>query len=180
METGTRKRRTRKRRPELVLRQGPQPGQRLPLNKPAMTIGREAGNDIVIGDAEVSRRHASLTWDGSHWIIEDLGSANGTVVNGARITGPRVLSSGDTIGLSRTVTFGLETPALAHVPGPPDPQTLVSAYPGPAQPRRSENPRSSATVAASTLGRTRPRAAAKSTSEIWAAAGSRWSAAYPA
>ena len=120
--------------PELVLRQGPQPGQRFPLNKSALTIGREAGNDLVIGDSEVSRRHASLTWDGSHWIIEDLGSANGTSVNGVRITGPKVLERGDVIGLARTVTMGLETPVAAHVPGPPDPQTLVSAYPDPAHP----------------------------------------------
>ncbi|MFB0536434.1 MAG: FHA domain-containing protein [Anaerolineae bacterium] len=74
---------------ELTVRQGPQPGQRFSSNKPTIIIGREAGNDVVISDPQVSRRHASLAWDGRQFIIQDLGSANGTFVNGERLTAPR-------------------------------------------------------------------------------------------
>ena len=102
---------------ELTVRQGPQPGQRFSLNKPAITIGREAGNDVVINDPQVSRRHASLTWDGRQFIIQDLGSANGTFVNGVRLTAPQVLQQGDVIGLGPTALLGFQ--ALPVAPAPP-------------------------------------------------------------
>jgi hypothetical protein len=66
---------------ELTVRQGPQLGQRFSLTKPTIIIGREAGNDVVVNHPEVSRLHASLTWDGRQHIIQDLGSANGTLEN---------------------------------------------------------------------------------------------------
>ena len=57
------------------------PGDSLAL-KSVTTLGAEAGNDIVLGDPYVSGRHARLAWDGSVWWIEDLGSANGTRIDG--------------------------------------------------------------------------------------------------
>jgi len=110
---------------ELTVRQGPRPGQRFSLNKPVIIIGREAGNDVVINDPQVSRRHASLTWDGRQFIIQDLGSANGTFVNGVRLTGPQVLQPGDVIGLGQAVLLGFQalpvapTPPPAYAPPPP-------------------------------------------------------------
>jgi hypothetical protein len=102
---------------ELIVHQGPRPGQRFSLTQPTVTIGREVGNDVVISDPQVSRRHASLTWDGSHFIIQDLGSANGTFVNGVRLTAPQVLQPGDVIGLGSTVLLGFQ--ALPVAPAPP-------------------------------------------------------------
>ncbi len=89
----------------LVMSQGPQPGQTFPLDKDSLTLGRDPGNDIVINDPQVSRQHARITRQGGLMVIEDLGSTNGTFVNGMRLTGPHTLVSGDVIGLGDAVTL---------------------------------------------------------------------------
>jgi len=65
----------------------------------ALSIGREAGNDIVRPDSTVSRRHAMLVLAEGRWLIEDLGSANGTFVNDVRVPfgSPHPLRHGDRI-----------------------------------------------------------------------------------
>jgi ABC-type multidrug transport system ATPase subunit len=62
-----------------------------------LTIGRDQGNDTVLDHPLVSRFHARLTRRGATYMIEDLGSTNGTFVNGQRITAPQRLNEGDTI-----------------------------------------------------------------------------------
>jgi LysM repeat protein len=94
--------------PSLVMRQGPQPNQAFPLHRAVLTLGRAADNDIVIDDAEVSRHHARLTLRGNDWILEDLGSRNGTFVNGQRITGPVILTPGSQVALGPDVLFSME------------------------------------------------------------------------
>jgi predicted component of type VI protein secretion system len=67
------------------------------------TIGRE-GCDVNLMDPEVSRRHATIReGNGGSLAIEDLGSTNGTYVNGTRITAVTALSDGDTVRLGNTV-----------------------------------------------------------------------------
>jgi predicted component of type VI protein secretion system len=66
------------------------------------TIGRE-GCDVNLMDPEVSRRHATIRDQGGSLGIEDLGSTNGTYVNGTRITAVTVLSDGDEVRLGNTV-----------------------------------------------------------------------------
>ena len=68
-------------------------------------LGRSRECDIVLDDANVSRRHAEIRPSGASWIIVDLGSTNGVKVDGRRIHGPQSLKSGDTIelGASRIV-----------------------------------------------------------------------------
>src|SRR3954462_7543415 len=66
------------------------------------TIGRE-GCDVNLMDPEVSRRHAAIRDQGGSLGIEDLGSTNGTYVNGTRITVLTVLSDGDEVRLGNTV-----------------------------------------------------------------------------
>ena len=56
------------------------------LAKGELTIGRNPGNDILIENAGVSRRHAVIRWSGDRTTIEDMGSANGTFVNGKKVT----------------------------------------------------------------------------------------------
>jgi len=95
---------------KLVIRQGPKPNQTFELDKEVYSIGREVGNDLVIEDAQVSRRHARLTQQGNSYLLEDLGSTNGTFVNGSRVTAPVLLANGDLIGLADTVVIAVQAP----------------------------------------------------------------------
>ncbi len=113
----------------LIVRRGPQPNQTYNLDKDIITLGRDITNDIVINDPEVSRHHLRLTRGADGFNIEDLGSTNGTFINGQRLSGVRPLNNGDMIGLGETVTLGYERQrsgqgAAATAPGysapPPD------------------------------------------------------------
>ncbi len=97
----------------LIVRRGPRPNEIYELNKGVITIGRDITNDIVINDPEVSRHHLRLTQGGGGYTLEDLGSTNGTFVNGQRLTGARPLQPGDTLGLGETVTLAYEGAASA-------------------------------------------------------------------
>lgn len=88
---------------QLVMRQGPQPGEIFPISGMVMTIGRDARNDIVINDPEVSRQHAQLSLQAQGYVLTDQGSTNGTFVNGKRLAAPYRLSNGDEVGLGETV-----------------------------------------------------------------------------
>lgn len=69
-----------------------------PLDGARLTIGRHASNGVALdGDAEVSRVHAALEQVGPSWAVRDLGSRNGTRVNGDLTNGDRLLRSGDEI-----------------------------------------------------------------------------------
>ncbi len=95
----------------LIVRRGPQPNQIYELTKGVVTLGRDITNDIVINDPEVSRHHCRLTQGGGGYTVEDLGSTNGTFVNGQRLTGARPLQPGDMLGLGETVTLAYESAA---------------------------------------------------------------------
>lgn len=96
------------------------------LAKPAMTIGRSEDNDIVIDDRWVSRHHARIRVDGQQYIVEDLGSKNGTLVNGQRIEGPRGLADGDEIQITPLIalTF-VDYGATAPLPTEAQAQAMV-------------------------------------------------------
>ncbi len=80
------------------------PDQReFPLVSPTATVGRESINEIVFDDAEISRRHVRVTLLAGRYIIEDLGSTNGTFLNGRRIEAPAPLSNGDVIDLGGSI-----------------------------------------------------------------------------
>ena len=83
--------------PVLIAQSGPVTGQRWTLTKDAITIGRGLECDIVIPDRQVSRVHACLRRAGPGFEVEDLGSKNGTHVNGVSLTGTRPLQDGDLI-----------------------------------------------------------------------------------
>jgi predicted component of type VI protein secretion system len=98
---------------KLSVRQGPRPNLVFELDQPSYMIGREAGNEIVIEDPQVSRRHAQLTRQGHSYLIEDVGSTNGTYVNGKRVMAPLLLNNGDMIGLADTVIIAVQAPLPA-------------------------------------------------------------------
>lgn len=64
---------------------------------PVTTIGRHSRNTIVLDDTYVSSEHTLLSWRDSQWWLEDLGSRNGTYLNGTILTDPVVISVGDVI-----------------------------------------------------------------------------------
>lgn len=81
----------------LVVHQDPTTQQVVPLAEGALTLGREANNDVVLIDPEASRRHAQISFQAGRYVIEDLGSTNGTYVNGRQILTATTLSPGDVI-----------------------------------------------------------------------------------
>ncbi len=90
---------------QFVMRSGPTPGVTFPLEGDQLTIGRDSTNGVAINDAEVSRKHARLMFQGGKYVLEDLGSTNGTFVNGQRLAGPIVLKSGDVISLGEQIVL---------------------------------------------------------------------------
>jgi predicted component of type VI protein secretion system len=87
------------------MRSGPTVGKVYPLEAAEISIGRDSSNMVAINDAEVSRRHARMELRGSAYMIQDLGSTNGTFVNGTRITGMQVLNPGDTVAFGEGIVL---------------------------------------------------------------------------
>lgn len=73
-------------------------GQRIPVDEDPLIIGRLPGCSLVVDDSSVSRRHLEVTRDGQAVVVTDLGSTNGTQVNGAAVTRQRLVD-GDRITL---------------------------------------------------------------------------------
>ena len=114
----------------LLMRQGPRAGQTFDLIKPVAVIGREAGNEIVIEDPQVSRHHAKLTLQGASYVVEDLGSTNGTFLDGRRIMTPAPLLIGSKIGLGDTVVLEVQPGGVSEQPViPPPPAPAYSPAP---------------------------------------------------
>jgi len=88
--------------PALTLPRGPQI---------RFTIGREAACDMTLADHTVSRWHASLEREAGGWVLADLGSTNGTRLNGWRVSSPSPVRAGD------LVSFGAVTFVLTERPG---------------------------------------------------------------
>ena len=70
----------------------------VPVNGPVV-IGRSPGADIVLGDDFVSGRHARVVLSGDSTVVEDLGSTNGTILNGSQLRRPMTLKVGDAIDI---------------------------------------------------------------------------------
>lgn len=76
-------------------------GEQIPLGTEPVVIGRLADCDVILDDSNLSRRHAEISFKAGEYVVADLGSTNGTKVNGTRIDRPCILHPGDviTVGL---------------------------------------------------------------------------------
>lgn len=150
--------------PELIVKTGPLAGHLIEVRS-EIVLGREGG-DVVVDDPKMSRRHAKVRPAGEGLEIEDLGSTNGTFLNGARIRGTRRLNAGDMVKMGETIIemkaplrkvgetrlAAAQSPAVppfpappaatvspqpAHSTGPPDSPTPAFAPPSQGSGRRS-------------------------------------------
>ena len=78
-------------------------GRRFSLTGQVAILGRSSNCDVYIPDKRASRRHAEVGWDGETCTLRDLDSANGTFLNGRRITIPQLLHDGDEIVIASAV-----------------------------------------------------------------------------
>ena len=117
---------------QLSMRSGPIPEQVFPLDQDEVRLGRDLGNDITINDPEVSRHHARFLVRDESVFIEDLGSTNGTFLNGERITNPQQLRVGDTITFGDKIVMDFEKLPLEEeetiVADPADLEPEVSTH----------------------------------------------------
>lgn len=88
-------------------------GQRFPLTQVPVTLGRHTDNTIVLSDPQASRHHASISWQAGTYVVQDLGSANGTYVNERRIAAPQPLRHGYVLRVGNTI-FDVQQAAAAR------------------------------------------------------------------
>jgi len=79
---------------------GPRVGERIPL-RAVNSVGRDAGNDVVLNDEAASVKHAVVSFADGEWWLEDAGSTNGTLVNGARVWEKERVHYGDEVQVGR-------------------------------------------------------------------------------
>jgi hypothetical protein len=79
---------------------GPRVGERMPL-RAVNSVGRDAGNDVVLNDEAASAKHSIVSFADGEWWLEDAGSTNGTLLNGARIWDKERVHYGDEVQVGR-------------------------------------------------------------------------------
>jgi pSer/pThr/pTyr-binding forkhead associated (FHA) protein len=118
--------------PKLTLVMERTPLRTYELDRPVVRIGRGEGMDIVIQNVSVSREQAEIRDDGRQWSVRDLGSVNGTFVNGERLSASsRVLAPGDEISFGKFSLFfdrELATPAAPVTITPSEGRDRAGTY----------------------------------------------------
>ncbi len=106
---------------EVAVVSGPEAGTRFPLTSGSVVIGRDPSAGVRLADSSVSRLHARLTLEAGTWILEDLGSANGTWVDGERLAGRVEVAADAAIEIGSSI-LEIRTGAVADadVHGGPD------------------------------------------------------------
>ncbi len=114
---------------QLIVQKGPQPGKIFLLITENISIGRDPMADISLNDPEVSRQHVRLTQTASGYVLEDLGSTNGTFINGEQLEAdtPTPLIPGQTVSMGSGVTMLYEV--VGPEPAEPEPaEELFDAF----------------------------------------------------
>jgi pSer/pThr/pTyr-binding forkhead associated (FHA) protein len=88
---------------ELLVTEGALAGTRVRLDANPITLGRDAASTLVLTDDYVSNHHARIYPSGERWLVEDLGSTNGTYLGDAKVTGPTPLGPGSKVRVGKTV-----------------------------------------------------------------------------
>jgi len=101
------------------------------LDLPIIRIGREMGLEVVIDNVAVSRHQAEIRLQDQQWFVRDLGSGNGTLLNGRALAGMAPIKRGDEISVGKFSLF------FDHVPTEPTPQKPHAATSGYAEPGRT-------------------------------------------
>jgi pSer/pThr/pTyr-binding forkhead associated (FHA) protein len=103
----------------LLVRSGPMRGNRLQVRVPVVNIGRADYNDVVIAEPSVSTTHAKLQCRDDVWVLTDLGSTNGTYVEGEPVTGETALTPGSTLRFGEVAVLfePLDVPSATRTPG---------------------------------------------------------------
>ncbi len=107
---------------QLQVQSGPEAGRIYRLETNVLTLGRQSNNNIVLRDAKASRLNTRLELGLAGLIAIDNGSANGTFINGVRISAPQLLRPNDTIQIGQTILLLMEVAA-------PRPQPAMPAMP---------------------------------------------------
>jgi len=127
---------------------GPLAGQSFALDRSPFSIGRGADNDLVVPDTPVSRKHACLELQGDRWLLRDLGSSNGTLLNRQVVKdSPQPLRNGDLVGIGNSV-FVFATQAHQAASHAGDLCQVAQPQGRPGQPVISQQRRSGRIVAA--------------------------------
>jgi pSer/pThr/pTyr-binding forkhead associated (FHA) protein len=139
----------------LLVRTGDMRGRRLPITLPVVNVGRADYNDIVIADPSVSTTHAKLQRRDDVWVLSDLGSTNGTFVEGEPVVGETALTPGTTLRFGDVAALfephdepqppgsGGSSPAAAPPPAPPDETPSSEPRPPARRPIRAASPKPS-------------------------------------
>ncbi|KJL40325.1 MULTISPECIES: FhaA domain-containing protein [Microbacterium] len=91
-------------------------GRRIPLTKSRTVIGRGSDADITVADSGTSRKHVEILWDGERAMVRDLGSTNGTMLDGRKVT-EAALPPDSTVRIGRTdIVFRVVAQASAPRP----------------------------------------------------------------
>jgi hypothetical protein len=114
---------------QLIVQNGPDAGKAFSLSNPVVVAGRQAGNDILLNDTQVSRRHVQFENRNGQVFVTDLGSANGSYINGQRLSPnvPQPFRPGDTLRIGDT------SMSIQGAPAQP------VAYPTQSQPPQPQN-----------------------------------------
>ena len=111
----------------LTITSGPDAGKVLVLPQAELVIGRSAPAGLIIDHPEISRRHARLGYQQGNYFLEDLGSSNGTFLNGQRLQGPQFLADGSEIQLGSEVRLVFsQGPAMTQPMAKPTPAAARS------------------------------------------------------
>ena len=124
----------------LIVSDGPHAGSRFEVQGVLVTIGRDRDCDVVLTDSSVSRRHAQMLRQERGLYVQDLGSRNGTMLNGQRLGEPRLLEDGDTLTVGAiALHYEVEQQASTPAEQKSEPQPLKDS-PVPARKREQPAP----------------------------------------